>query len=237
MLPSVVKGQIDFKGILTFCRNFRAAGIATLFLGGEPSAFQQLLQCSGRAFAHFLSTVTPPGPLTSKAQPFFDAVAAGDFEGASQIAHRSRRTWAQGEEYEEDYLFVTFCMQYFTSEAERTPGEALLQRYEAALQSSEDLRLPACQALRQGDSRAFNEAMRLFLAERGTRMDDRRMRAALSVEEAATEAALAVEGLALVRLAERAGLATEGDFLHIPSVAREGSAHSMAPDAWQRLWN
>ena len=44
----------------------------------------------------------------------------------------------------------------------------------------------------------------------------------LAPEAVVTEARFSVEGLSLVRMAERQGLATEPDYLHIPSLARLG---------------
>jgi hypothetical protein len=96
LLPDVVAGRADFQTILEFCQNFRMAGIGALFLGSAPKVFRQLLHHSGRAYAHFLTHADKGSTLTSKALPFFDAVASGDFDGASLIARGSRRSWAQG---------------------------------------------------------------------------------------------------------------------------------------------
>lgn len=237
VLPSVLQGKIDLAGILAFCGNFRAAGIAALFLGADTERFQQLLQCSGRAFAHFLGIVDEQVKQTSKSLPFFDAVASGDFEGAELLARRSRRSWAQGEEYEEDFLFVEFCMQWFFLGAPLLECEALLGRYEAALQGAEDSRLPICRSLLAGDSQAFNSALELFLAERSARVETLAMNDRLSEEERATSGNLSVEGLALLRFAERRGMEVERDYLHVPSTARGGGERSFLPDAWMRLWS
>lgn len=237
LLPDVVAGQVDFQAILTFCQNFRTAGIGALFLGSSPKVFRQMLHHSGRAYAHFLGYADVKATLTSKALPFFDAVAAGDFEGAGLIARHSRHSWGQGEEYEEDFLFVELLMHQFFLDAPPHTGEDMLERYEAALQGSEDSRLPVCRALLGGDTEAFNESLALLLSERSDEWAALDEGGALMAEESSTEGNLSVEGLALVRLAERKGMETERDYLHVPSVARKGGRITFSANAWRKLWD
>jgi hypothetical protein len=230
-------GRADFRSALAFCQNFRVAGIGALFLGSAPKVFRQMLHHSGRAYAHFLGYAGEKNQLTGRALPFFDAVAAGDFEGAELVARRSRHSWAQGEEYEEDFLFVEFLMQHAFLGAPPATSEALLHRYETSLQGAEDLRLPVCRALLDADSDAFNESLGLFLADRNDRMAVLERGGTLLEEVSATEGNLSVEGLALVRLAHRHGLQTERDYLHVPSTALKGGHITFTPDAWQTLWD
>ncbi|WP_158501648.1 Imm49 family immunity protein [Vitiosangium sp. GDMCC 1.1324] len=237
LLPGVVAGRADFQTILTFCQNFRTAGIGALFLGSSPKVFRQMLHHSGRAYAYFLGYADVKAVLTSKALPFFDAVAAGDFEGAGVIARRSRHSWAQGEEYEEDFLFTELLMHQFFLDALPRAGEEMLERYEAALQGSDDSRLPVCRALLGSNAEAFNESLALFLSERSDQLAELDAGGALMEEELSTEGNLSVEGLALVRLAERKRLETERDYLHVPSVARKGGRISFSADAWRKLWD
>lgn len=237
LLPDLVEGRADFRTVLEFCQNFRMAGIGALFLGSAPKVFRQLLHHGGRAYVHFLGYADPGTTLTSKAEPFFDAVAAGDFDGAGLIARNSRRDWARAEEYEEDFLFVEFLMQQFFLGGTPRAGEDMLERYEAALQGSEDARLPVCRALLGGDADDFNASLTQYLSERGDLLAKLEDGEALMEEEAATEGNLNVEGLALVRLAEHKGLKTERDYLHVPSVARKGGRVSFSPDAWKKLWD
>ncbi|MBZ4415082.1 Imm49 family immunity protein [Myxococcus sp. RHSTA-1-4] len=237
LLPDVVEGRADFSAILEFCQNFRTAGIGALFLGSAPKVFRQMLHHSGRAYAHFLGYADPRTTLTSKALPFFDAVASGDFDGAALIARSSRRSWAQGEEYEEDFLFAEFLMQQLFLGATPRAGADMLERYEAALQGSEDSRLAVCKALLDDDADGFNASLALFLSERGDLMAELNESGALMEEESATEGNLCVEGLALVRLAEHKGLETERDYLHVPSTARKGGRITFSAEAWRKLWD
>jgi hypothetical protein len=240
LLKDVVTGRAGFKTVLSFCQNFRTAGIGALFLGTAPKVFRQMLHHSGRAYAHFLrkaGATVAQVTLTSRAAPFFDAVAAGDMDGAELVACHSRRTWGQGEEYEEDFLFVELLMQRFFLRAQPHAVAALLRRYEAALQGAEDVRLPVCKALLDGDGEGFNETLASYLSERDDDLVDLNESGALMEEDVATEGQLSITGLALVRFAEREGLEPEKDYRHVPSVARKGGKISFSADAWQKLWD
>lgn len=235
LLPEVQSSKAKLQTVLTFCRNFRIAGIGDLFLTARPRTFHTRLHQSGRAFAHFLARADDSAKRTSKSLPFFDALSAGDEEGATLIARHSRRTWAQGEEYEEDFLFVEFLMQHFFLGASKKDAQALLARYAQALQDSEDIRLELCQALLDKDEDAFGQTLERFLSERHDHYEALVEQGAIADELRFTEGLLSVEGLALVRLAEAQGLATEEDYLHIPSIARESAPTGLPPDSWRRV--
>lgn len=235
LLPVLVRGAGRSRHILTFCNNFRIAGIGSLFLTGTSQPFLHHLHQSGRAFAHYLRNAGNTDVRLSLSRPFFDAAGAGDFDGAALIARHARRTWAQGEEYEEDFLFIEFLIQHGVLEAPVAACEDLLARYERALKGAEDLRLDVCRALLQADSDAFNQALALFLSDRKDRLEAQAETTPIPEEFLATEWNFSLEGLALVRLAERKGLETEEDYLHIPSVAREPGQPRLSEDSWMEL--
>jgi hypothetical protein len=235
LVPQVLSARCTLDTVLTFCRNFRIAGIGDLFLTASPRTLHTRLHQSSRAFAHFLSRADDDRKRTSKALPFFDAIAGADVEGAALIALHSRRTWAQGEEYEEDFLFVEFLMQHFFLRASPADSKALLTRYAKALQDAEDVRLALCQALLDKDEEAFGQALELFLSQREDHYEKLAEKESVADEARFTEGMLSVEGLALVRLAEARGLTTEEDYLHIPSIARERPPGGLPPDSWRRV--
>ncbi len=235
MLPEVLSARCELRTIRTFCRNFRIAGIGDLFLTATSRTFHRRLHQSSRAFAHFLSRADEARKRTSQALPFLDAIAAGDLEGAELIARDARHTWAQGEEYEEDFLFIEFLMRHFFLRATPAESKALLARYAKALQDTEDIRLELCQALLAKDEEAFGKALEQFLSEREDHYQALAAKDQLADEVRFTEGMLSVEGLALVRLAEAQGLATEEDYLHIPSIAREPPPSGLPPDSWRRI--
>ncbi|MFY2561078.1 Imm49 family immunity protein [Corallococcus terminator] len=235
LLPDLRGGKASWRQALDFCGSLRLAGIGSLFLDGDSEGLLTRLAQSGRAFAFALSKLDDGSKRTSQCLPFFDAVAAGDFEGATRVARQARRHWAQGEEYEEDFLFVELLMQRFFLEAERSSCEALLVRYEQALQGTEDVRWGLVKALLEEDGAAFGAALSLYLSERRDRIQRQVKKERMPPELAVTEGYFSVEGLALVRLAERVGLETDEDYLHIPSTAREPLPASFREDSWLKL--
>ncbi|MFY2560371.1 Imm49 family immunity protein [Corallococcus terminator] len=234
VLPRVLAGQLSFRSMLAFCGNFRIAGIATLFLTGLSEGLHRHLHRSGRAFLHYLQKAPENELRTSQALPFFDALSACDFDGAAEIARRSRRTWAQDVEYEEDFLFVEFLMQHFFLDTGPAQGEALLERYEKSLQGAEDVRLELCRALLHSQEVPFNECLERFLSERRDRLEELSESRTVADELLATEWSFSVEGLALVRLAERKGIPTEVEYPHVTSISRERPPGSIPEDAWSR---
>jgi hypothetical protein len=233
LLPELLGNAVDADDLLSFCANFRVAAIGALFLTGRSEPFLRHLQKSALAYAALLPRVADDARLTSRSAPFFDALAAAEWGAAAAIAAASRRTWAPGDEYEEDFLFPEFLMQVFFLGASPTAAPALLARWETALQGSEDHRLGACRALVARDQEAFSRSLEAFVRARRDENDEIAERSVIPEETLGTEWNLCVEGVALVRLAERAGIPTEPDYLHVPSIARELPGFALDRDAWR----
>ncbi len=228
-------GVPAMKALLDFCWNYRVAGIGFLLLSGTSDEFRRRLHQSGRAYAYFLPLLPEAAKLGSRSVPFFDAIAAGDLDTAGEIARHQRHTWAQGEEYEEDFLFFEYLMRRFFLDATEAACGALLDRWEVALQGSKDPRLDVCRALQVHDADAFDAGLEAFLAERAAKYDRLIDRELLSGAEADTETKLSVEGLALVRLAGRAGVPTKDDYPGVPSIARDDTPLALPLDSWRSV--
>src|SRR5262249_25072474 len=131
-------GQASLDQVLTLCRSFRRRGIASFFLEAAVTSLNVDLYRSAGAFAKFLESAEEDMKATSKSEPFFDAVAARDLETAGGIAQRSRQTWNEDEEYEEDFLYVLLLMQkYFLEEGSAGFGSSLQRREELAAPADE----------------------------------------------------------------------------------------------------
>lgn len=228
-------GKVGRKRILAFCRNLRIAGIGELLMTGLPEEFHVRLHQSGRAYVAWLRNAAEDERRTGQSPPFFDAIAVGDLDAAARIARLSKRTWTQGVEYEEDFLFVEFLMQRFFLGAPAEACALLLRRYEEALRGAEDARLELCGALHAADAEGFDRALRRYLSERDDHYEELARRGGLAPEVLATEGKLCVEGVALVRLAEGLGLETEEDYVHVPSVTREKVSRVFTEDSWKDL--
>ncbi|MCY1083209.1 Imm49 family immunity protein [Archangium lansingense] len=236
LVPALQRGRASVGQVLAFCHNFRIAGIGKLFLTDDPEPLRWHLHQSGAAFAHFLGEPGQEPPPGSKLHPFFDAVAAGDFSSAEKMARHARRSWARGFEYEEDFLFVELLMQHFFLGSPPEACQKLLLRYEEALQGADDTRLPVCRALLDSDSRAFDEALGLYLEDRSLRFELVASRQTQPPALLLTERHFSVVGLALLQLAERKHLETASDHLHVPSTARAlTGAQPFRPDSWAHI--
>jgi hypothetical protein len=235
LVPLLASHRMGLDEVLAFCRNFRVAGIGSLFLSGQGDACCRRLAQSGRAFAHWLERAPEESKVSGLSLPFFDAVAAGDAAGAAGIARLSRRTWARGEEYEEDFLFLEYLMQRFYLHAPAERRSELLSRWEAALQGADDPRLDVSRAIEERDAARFNESLSCFLTDREDDLMARFRDGGLEPRVADTEMNFSVEGVALARLADALGIATEPDYLHVPSAVRETAVTSIVADVWRKV--
>jgi hypothetical protein len=191
-----------------------------------------MMQSAG-AFLHFLAACPEEQKITSQGRPFLDALDGGYFDAAVSIARQSRTTWNPGHEYEEDFLYVHQLMLIAMEEA--SEDGAALARLEALEPGTDPERVDLCRSLIVKDSAAFAGALTANLYNRRDKVEAMIKRGALPDELSAWMRYFAGEGLALVRLAERRGMQTESQYLHIPAVARPLPPWKFDPDAWRTL--
>jgi hypothetical protein len=234
LVPTLLVGRPDLDATLGACQQFRIRGICSLFLEGRGTGLLQDLHRSGRAFLHALRAADDAAKLTSKAAPFFDAIASTDWECARQIAEHSRASWNPDEEYEDDFAYVRFLMLHFFLGG--TPAECatVLTRFQTILDGAADPRLDVCAAFHHHDAELFERALGEVLEEHAARYRTLVDADAIPPEEVHTEGKLCVEGLALIRLAERGGFPLAADYLFVPSVAREPLHGPFVADDWQQ---
>jgi hypothetical protein len=221
--------------VLTFCENYRIQGIGRFLLYGDADALQLSLYKSGRAYLSFLDRLREAQLVTSRAGPFFDALAALDLDGAQGVAIRSRRTWHPGMEYKEDFLYVHFLMSHFFLGAEKPQLLPLLEEYEQVLQGSDDARLEICRAFLEGNAEGFAAGLECHLAAEKQRHDRLLKREAISEEWWATIGQVSIEGLALLTLATHAGLRVSREYQCVPSLARARGTPRHPADAWRNV--
>ncbi|WP_426756346.1 Imm49 family immunity protein [Myxococcus sp. Y35] len=236
VLPRVLARQVTQAQMMSVCALYRRMGIAQLFLSGLPDGFFEDLSRSARAFLFFLQGAQDSAKTTSRSEPYFDAIACGDTEAEREIAQHSRATWSPGEEYEDDFLYARILMERFTLAASNDHLDVTMKRYERLPTADDDVRLTLCQALVAADAQRFEDGLGLLLEARTQALRQRIAAERLSPDDASTTAHLSVEVLALLRLAERAGLSTEMHYPLAPSVARRLDRARLPPPAsWQQL--
>lgn len=235
-LPFVLARDLTLRQMLFFCGYYRRMGIAEFFMSGQSVGLVNHLSRSAHAFAFYLEGVPVEHKVTSRSEPFFDAVACADVKAAQAIARDSRATWNPDEEYEEDFLYMRLLMDGFILERERGHLEALLKRYEQVLAGGADLRLELCRALLHSDPQLFEGTLELLLGDHRRENEKRLELEQASPNDAATVFHLWVELLALLRFAEQAKLKVARDYPFAPSLARRVESVPLpAPDAWRHI--
>jgi hypothetical protein len=230
---AVQGGTVTLGATLAFCQWYRIRGICALFLEGRADSFLADLHRSGRAFLHYLGNAPVAQKVTSRAAPFFDAIASGELACARDIARNSRLTWNAEEEFEDDFHYVLFLMKHFFLDGTAEECAAVLKRFAEILDGAPDPHFVICQAFAAGDAQQFGDGLAELLQNYESRYQKRLAADAVAFEEAATEPKLCVEGLALVKLAEMKQFPLEDDYLLIPSTAREKATVVFGADDWK----
>jgi len=204
----------------------RAAAIISLLAKGNSDAYFHNLIRSGRCRLQYLQRLRAAGrsgdhhQASARRGPFLDAVAAADFGMARQIAALSPVDWLRGHEYEDDYCFAQFLHGVIAAQRDQGAVENILLRFEKALAGRLDARLPCAQALLQRDQASFDAAFEALLAQRTKDIETEKARHKIEEPTLIAERQVYVEGLALLRIAERLGIATQSEYLYCPSLAR-----------------
>lgn len=234
-IPLLIAGRSTVRGALGIALQLRWMGIARLLATGTPEELFAELSRGARAFLFFLERAGELDKVTSRADPFFDAIACGDDDAAARIVRASRATWHEGKEYEDDFLHAWYLMRRFAAAPDPELG-ALLDRWDAVLEGNDDPRLDLCRALQARDQDAFDDALEAVVEEK--QLATARLAEAdrLPPEDAATTAHLSVELLAVLRLAEAAGLRVPEEVPLAPSVARRLDLATLpGPDDWRSI--
>jgi hypothetical protein len=233
LFPVILGGTANLRETLRFCKSLRRRAICDLLALGSAARLHLYLHKSGRAFLQFLQRASDDDKVTSRADPFFDAISALDLDCARDQSRASRHTWNATLEYEDDFLYVRFLMARFFLDAPPVDLQAILARYEAVVDGAPDPRLSVCKAFLIGDAEQFDAGLTELLDAREAQLKKLHGRGGTSDEEMATEGKISIEGLALTRLADLLGLATRTDYLFVPSLARSTPRQTFsASDDW-----
>lgn len=235
-LPQFIEGSLDSADSLHFCALYRRFAICRLLFSGVPDEFYGELFKSGRAYLHYIQRAGSDSVVTGKAAPFFDAVACDDMSGAADIARNVDSSWSEGEEYEEDFLYVRFLMEKFCLATEQGILEARLARYEEVLDGQPDPRLDLCKGILAADGAAFEQALLALLSDEQARMERLVAEEKLDPDDSSTIARVSIEGLALVRLGQQVGLEAPSACPLVPEVARRFARAVHPPaESWREI--
>jgi hypothetical protein len=234
-IPAAERGDLDFKKLQQLCFLFRQRGVCRFLLSGDPQPLFVNFMQSASAYTAYLPSIDDGQRATSQAKPFYDAIGGGFWDSAAAIAMASRKTWNRAKEYEDDFLFVLFLMKHFFLKAADDECRAVLAAHEAAAEGEDQSHRDVGVAFIEKDGPRFDAALRVLLDERSKRVEGMVEREAMPEESWSWLRYFSSEGLALLKLADRVGLAVGTEYLHVSEGLRANPTFAFDPDAWRRL--
>jgi hypothetical protein len=220
----------------TLCQHFQVLAAGALLVEGSTRYFHQNLVQAAENWRRLLTWLgrrgwTPP-PATRNV-PLLDAVVAEQWPLAAELAAHSAQQWQQGEEYEDDFAWAAVLQALVLPEDTRRALLAeRLERLEAVGAETQASKLAAARALLAGDGAGFHRALEAAHAAYEEVTERHAKQGTLPRRGFLPHRHLWMEGLALLRLAERAGLPPPGAYLRYCPRLALGKA-SVAPEpAW-----
>lgn len=215
-------------GALTIevCPKLRAAAIIVLLTKADSDAFFHNLIRSAKCRVVYLQRLAKAGIVqdhhqaSGRVEPFLDAVAADDFVSARQIVALSLTDWMQGHEYEDDFCYAQILHGLITIPRDEPRLQTLFERFENALSGQPDARLGMTKVLAGGKKNDFDEAFEGLLAQRALHIEVEKARHKMEDPQVIAERQVYVEGLAILRIADRLGFVTQSEYRFCPSIAR-----------------
>ncbi len=216
-------------------RKLRGLAIIALLTQGDVDKFCHTLIRSAMVHEVYLQRMRQAqNPddhhlASGRIDPVLDALAAGDIELAHRIAWMSPRSWFPQREYEDDFCFAQVIHRLIHGVAAPAVYEPFLLQFERALNGQASPRMDVLHALVHKAQPDFDDAFDALLQARQAEI--RKAIARAQIEDAAVlaERQVFIEGLALLRLADRQGMKTRGDYLYCPSLARRPMRTPLPP--------
>jgi len=202
----------------------RAIAIFRLLSDGKSNSFYHNLIRSGLVRQRYLQRCRDENLLSDHFRasgrylPLFDAIAAADFMLAASIIDLSPTEYMPGHEYEDDHCYAQISHGLVTGRTER--AQELLGRFERYLEGGRNGRFLVVAALLEKDQQAFDLAFEQLLSDREREIAADKKRRQIESPPILAFRRIFVEGLAILRLAEKVRLRTEGEYLFCPSIAR-----------------
>jgi hypothetical protein len=207
------------------CLHLHTLAAASLLVEGEPQVFHEELCRAASQWRRLLQYQHSHGwlpPPATRNMPLLGAVLAGHWELACEVAALSTTTWQHGEEYEDDASWAILLQECVLARGEgRSRIDGLLARLEQLGGEENELRCSWARSLLVSDAKALAEAFGGLLVLHEEEIETRARSMTASAEKLAPYRYLWFEGLALLRLWERAGLPIrEAYFKYCPPLAR-----------------
>ncbi|MCH9684679.1 MAG: immunity 49 family protein [Deltaproteobacteria bacterium] len=246
-IPAYAAGKLDkphdphAMGVL-----YRQLGACRMLSEGIPEPVFVGQMQSVSAYLARLGKMPEDDKVTSRAGVFWDAIGGQYWEAASELAWHSRSSHNAAWEHEDDFLYVWFVMNRYFLDVPKGDDEqskadceerqrALLDRWEVVLEGGYDPRRLVCDALLRGDEQDFKTGFIEVADAREAKLQGQIEQRLLSQEHAAWFLPYWNEGLALLRLAERDGLATDDHCSMVPQIVRAPNTYAYDGGSWGRI--
>lgn len=195
---------------------FQVLGICHILEFADQERLRENLVRSGFARRYFLRKSREDGNdkdarlALGRTEAFLCGLAAGNLKLAREIADLSINTWHPDWEYEDDFCYYLFLHRFVQEEAPvRAELADLLLKFEKVLEGGRSPRLDVCKALFARNDDALRAALTALMEQRDEEMIEARERN-LERDPAAcvcwARSFVSIEGLALLRVAELAGM-------------------------------
>lgn len=222
------------RRVETVCKHFQVLATCALLLEGSTRYFHQNLVQSAENWRRLLSYLgrrswTPP-PATRNV-PLLNALAAEQWALAAEIAAQSAQQWQRDEEYEDDFAWASVLQALvLPGSSGGTVLSERLVKLEAVGAETQAHKLALARALMAKDGQGFHQAFDAAHAAY-EEVTERQARArTLPRLDFLPHRSLWMEGLALLRLAERLGLPPPDTYLrYCPRLALGKSAVVLQP--------
>lgn len=158
---------------------------------------------------------------SSRNEPLFDAMAANDFERSSRIATLSPKQWFTNAEYEDDYEYTQFLHNIIVSGLQDfSKLQSIMDQFENVLSGISSARFDICCSFLKIDQDLFDQAFENLILERENQIVEELNRARMVDAISLADHKIFIEGLALLRLAEKNGFVTQKEYRFCPEIAR-----------------
>jgi len=206
---------------------FQSLGICNLLLNLDADGFFRNLILSGFTRRYYLKRSRQENNISdehlgiSRTESLFDIIAAGDIELAREIVDLSPGQWVPDGEYEDDFCYYSFFHNYIKTfdKSDKTLLKNILDQFEKALEGAPSARLNICQAFYYLDKQGFSSEFQNLILEREIEIETHKTIMGYDIAFL-PKTYVFVEGLALLRLAEKAGFNVEDDYQFCPDITR-----------------
>ena len=220
--PSEQMGTLS----LELSDRFRVLAIITLLVQNDPDSYYHNLIRSVMMRETYLSRlhrekiVGDHHQSSGRYDALLDAVAAGEFDLARRIVDLSPGEWCKGHEYEDDYCYAQILHRFVQIAPQPQEIQPFLTQFEAYLDEEPNARFEVCKALVNKDQAAFDDAFEKLIIEQEMKIAEDKERGQLEDPIVIANRLVFVEGLAILRFAEKQGLQTQQEYRFCPSLAR-----------------